>query len=113
MRFDGNGGGKPNYEPNSFGGPQEDHRFVEVPYKVSGDAARYNHRDGNDDFTQAGDLYRLMSADAKKRLVDNVAGSMKGVPERIIALQVEHFTKADKEWGQRVAEAVGLTVGAR
>ncbi len=113
MRFDGNNGGKPNYEPNSFGGPKEDHRFIEVPYKVSGDAARYNHREGNDDYTQAGDLYRLMTKEERNRLVQNIAGTMKGVPERIIALQVEHFTKADPEYGQKVAEAVGLTVGVR
>ena len=24
MRFDGNGGASPNYEPNSFGGPNQD-----------------------------------------------------------------------------------------
>ena len=31
MRFDGNDGGAVNYEPNSFGGPKEDHAFREPP----------------------------------------------------------------------------------
>ncbi len=106
MRFDANGGNSPNYEPNSFGGPKEDHKFVEVPYRISGDAGRYKHREGNDDYTQPGDLYRLMPADAKTRLIENIAGSMKGVPDRIVELQISHFKKADPEWGRKVAEAV-------
>jgi len=52
------------YEPNSFNGPVEDHRFVEPPLKLSGDAARYNHRDGNDDYRQVGDLFRLIGKEA-------------------------------------------------
>src|SRR5580704_255589 len=54
MRADGNDGGAVNYEPNSFGGPVEDPRFKEPPLKISGDADRYDHREGNDDYTQAG-----------------------------------------------------------
>jgi catalase len=54
MRFDGNGGGVPNYEPNSFDGPREDPHAAEPPLHVSGDAARYDHRVGNDDYAQAG-----------------------------------------------------------
>jgi catalase len=40
------------YEPNSFGGPVQDEKFREPPLKISGDADRWNHRDGNDDFGQ-------------------------------------------------------------
>jgi catalase len=42
------------YEPNSFGGAAQDERFAEPPLAISGDAARYNHRDGNDDYRQPG-----------------------------------------------------------
>jgi catalase len=110
MRFDENGGAAANYEPNSFGGPKQDPRYIEVPYEVDGPAARYDHREGNDDYKQAGDLYRLMTADARARLVENIAGSLKQTPERIQRLQVSHFLKADPEYGQRVAEAMGLRV---
>jgi catalase len=43
MRFDGNYGGAVNYEPNSFGGPVEDPSVKEPPFKISGDADRYDH----------------------------------------------------------------------
>jgi hypothetical protein len=41
--------------------------------------------------------------------VHNIACSMKGIPARIIKLQIGNFTKADAEWGRRVAEALGVT----
>jgi catalase len=55
-RFDGNSGGAVNYEPNSFGGPVEDPSVKEPPLKISGDADRYDHRKGNDDYTQVGEF---------------------------------------------------------
>jgi catalase len=83
MRFDGNYGGAVNYEPNSFGGPVEDPRYKEPPFKISGDAHGYDQRHGNDDYTQAGNLFRLMTKNEKQRLFANTARAMKGVPEEI------------------------------
>ena len=40
------------YEPNSFNGAAEDAKYAEPPLKISGDAERYSHRIGNDDFSQ-------------------------------------------------------------
>jgi catalase len=110
MRFDDNGGDGPNYEPNSFGGPAESHRFRELRYRAQGDIGRYDHREGNDDYHQAGDLYRLLSAEEKNRLIQNIVGHMSGVSERIQRLQVSHFTKADPEYGRRIAEGLGLKI---
>ncbi len=107
MRFDGNGGA-PNYEPNSFGGPVEDKATLEPPLKISGDAARYDHRAGNDDYTQPGNLFRLMSDNQKEQLFSNYAAAMQGVPERIVARQLVHFYKADPEYGRGVAKKMGI-----
>jgi catalase len=108
MRFDGNYGGAVNYEPNSFGGPAEDPRFKEPPLAISGEAARYDHRRGNDDFGQAGALFRLMSPEQKGQLMDNIAAAMRGVPEVIQRRQIDHFAKADPAYGSGVAERLGL-----
>ncbi|MHB1022149.1 MAG: catalase [Acidobacteriaceae bacterium] len=111
MRFDGNGGGSPNYEPNSFGGPTQDERYVETPHDTAnGPVARYNHREGNDDYQQPGDLYRLLPEEQKQRLVNNIAGSLGQTPERIQKLQVSHFMKADPDFGHRLAVALGIGV---
>lgn len=108
MRTDGNGGASLNYEPNSFSGPTQTNE-KEPALALSGDADRFDHRDGNNDYTQAGDLYRLMPADEQQRLIDNLVGAMKGVPKAIQEKQIEHFSKADKDYGQRIAEGLGLS----
>ena len=96
------------YEPNSFGGPVESPQHVEPPLKLHGDAGRFNHRLGNDDYRQPGDLFRLLSADGRERLMDNIAAAMGGVPENIIAKQCEHFHRADPAYGAGVARRMGL-----
>jgi catalase len=110
MRFDSNFGGAVNYEPNSVGGPVEDKQYAEPPLKVSGDADRYDHRVGNDDYTQPGNLFRLMSADQKEQLFSNVHDAMQGVPERIVARQLVHFYKADPAYGAGVAAKMGMDI---
>jgi len=107
MRFDGNGGGAVNYEPNSFNGPVEDPAFKEPPLRISGDMDRYDHHKGNDDFTQAGNLYRLMPQAERDQLHKAIAGSMQGVPEEIIERQLENFRKADPAYAQGVRQALG------
>jgi len=111
MRSDGNDGGAVHYEPNSFGGPVEDPRFKEPPLPTSGDADRYNHRIGNDDYGQPGALFRLMTGDQKRQLFDNIAAAMQGVPEAIQLRQIGHFAKADPAYGAGVAERLGLGAG--
>ena len=103
MRFDGNSGGAVNYEPNSFGGPAENPRMQEPPLAIDGDAARYDHRDGNDDYTQPGNLFRLMTAEQKERLFANIARSMQGVPDEIIQRQLGHFAQADAAYAEGVS----------
>lgn len=109
MRFFANDTGNPDayYEPNSFGGPVEDKRYAEPPLAISGDADHYNHRDGNDDYRQAGDLFRLLAPDAQERLFGNIAAAMGGVPDFIIDRQLVHFDKADPAYGAGVRKALG------
>ncbi len=71
--------------------------------KISADADRYDHHDGNDDYTQAGNLYRLMNTDQRRQLVGNIVAAMQGVPREIQERQVAHFTRCDPEYGSGVA----------
>jgi catalase len=93
------------YEPNSFNGPKEDKRYTEPSLPLHGDADRYNHRDGNDDFTQAGNLFRLFDVGQKNRLFNNIAAAMQGVPEEIQRRQIALFAKCDASYGVGVREA--------
>jgi catalase len=110
MRFFDNNAGNPDayYEPNSFDGPTEDQTFSEPPLDLTGTAARHDHRQGNDDYTQPGNLFRLFDDEQKKRLFSNIAAAMAGVPEPIQRRQIEHFEKADPAYGAGVRQALGL-----
>ncbi|MPZ57053.1 MAG: catalase [Rhizobiales bacterium] len=97
------------YEPNSFNGPVQDESVKEPPLKLSGDADRYNHRYGNDDYKQPGDLFRLIGAESQARLMDNIVEAMQGVPLDIVKRQIVHFYKADPDYGIGVATRMGLS----
>ena len=85
----------PTTSRTAWAGPREDARFAEPPLQDLGDADRYNHRDGNDDYTQPGNLFRLMSRRSSSGSSDNIADAMQGVPQEIIKRQFAHFYKAD------------------
>lgn len=110
MRFDGNGGGSVNYQPNSFNGPIDNLQFSEPALKISGDAARYDHRVGNDDYQQPGDLFRLMKKEQQAQLIDNIVRAMNSVPRFIQLRQIMHFYKADKAYGEGVAKGLGIAM---
>jgi len=109
MRFDKNGGGDPNYWPNSLGGPTPDPAHALPAVDVSGMAARHIHISGEVDFVQAGVLFRRVMTDMDRdHLVDNIAAHLKGAQRRIQLRQTALFYKADPEYGERVAEGLGL-----
>lgn len=109
MRHDGNHGADPVYEPNSKGGPVEDRQYVEHASPMTGNATRTDtvERADDNDFVQAGNLYRLMGDDEKQRLIDNIVGAMQGVSDEIVDRQLRHFAAADPDYGARVAAGVG------
>ena len=109
MRINENGGKTKNYEPNSFDGPMQTNEPQSKPIEVHGHTGEQKaplHKEDND-FVQAGDLYRLMSEDEKKRLIENIAGGLSAVTrDDIIERSIGHFEKADAEYGKRLAERV-------
>jgi catalase len=111
MRFDSNGGGSPNYYPNSFGGPAPQPEAATPAFEVSGKAARQPYTHPNDDFVQAGDLYRkVMTDEDRNHLIGNIVAHLGGAQKRIQLRQTALFYKADPDYGRRVAEGLGLDV---
>jgi len=111
MRVDDNGGSGPNYWPNSAGGPAPDPDSLEPPFDVSGQAARQAYAHPNDDFVQAGNLYRdVMKDEDRDHLIANIAGHLKGAQKRIQLRQTALFYKADPDYGSRVAKELGLNI---
>ena len=107
--YDGRHGRQKNYEPNSFGGPNETGQPLWAPVQVSGATGEWetpSHAE-DDDFVQAGNLYRLMSADEKDRLIANLSGSIAKVSrDDIVERAIANFAKADDDFGKRLTKAV-------
>jgi catalase len=111
MRTDDNAGGSTNYYPNTFGGPEPDPKAVEPEFMVSGEAGRHTYRYPDDDFVQAGELYRkVMSKEDRDHLIGNIVTHLSGAQKRIQLRQTSLFYKADEEYGRRVAEGLKMDV---
>ena len=109
MRFFQNDTGNPDayYEPNTMDdSPKESPEHSEPPLKISGDADRYDHRDGNDDFSQARALFNIFNDEQKGRLYGNLAAAMHGVPDNIIEKQLGHFNSVSPEYAEGIRKAL-------
>jgi catalase len=111
MQVDGNFGGSPNYYPNSFGGPQPNPDASDPAFGVSGEVARQPYAHPNDDFFQAGELYRRVMTDSDRdHLIGNITTHLCNAQKRIQLRQAAIFYKADAEYGHRIAEGLGLDI---
>jgi len=109
MRFDDNGGRSKNYEPNSYDGPAQSNEPLYVPLEIHGltGSHLWERHPEDDDFVQAGNLYRVMDEEAKHRLIDNIAGQLAVVSrDDVIDRSISYFRKADADYGERLAKAV-------
>jgi catalase len=109
MRFDGNGGRARNYEPNSYQGPVQTDEPLYARLEIHGLTGSHpwmRHPEDND-FVQAGNLYRLMSEEEKHRLVANIAATLSKVSRAdVIERSLSHFRNADPDYGARLEKAV-------
>jgi catalase len=115
MRVDGNGGSGPNYFPNSFDGIVADQSYKEPGLDLGSAVADWYDRNAegeNDHYTQPGNLYRLMTPEAKHDLISNIVQSMSGIEgpkkELIVNRQLCHWFRADVALGMSVAKGLNL-----
>jgi len=111
MRTDDNYGAAPNYYPNSFGGPGPQPDAGEPPFELAGVADRHPYTHPNDDYFQAGELYRrVMTDEDRGHLVGNIVAHLGNAQQRIQLRQSAVFYRADPKYGGRVAEGLGLDI---
>eukprot|EP01068_Selenidium_serpulae_P020993 Selendium_serpulae@DN94_c0_g1_i1.p1 len=111
MVVDGNKGGLPNYFPNSvplgpkFYRPSPHHAESKPMYsgKLERHLSQSQHR--NDDFEQAGVLYRkVMTETDREHLISNLVGHLKNARR-----DVQIFGRCDVDYGRRLAKGLGLS----
>jgi catalase len=117
MRADENGGSGANYFPNSFDDIAPDPAYKQPGQELDSITADWYDRNGpgeNDHYTQPGNLYRLLDAEQKKHLVQNIVGAMSGIsgPEKdeIVNRQLCHWFRADISLGMGIAQGLGVSV---
>lgn len=108
MNFDIKEPTKAFYEPNSFDGPVEDKSYLEPDLAVGDIAKRYDHRVGNDDFSQPRALFLLMSNSQKEQLFSNIKDAMAGVPRDIVDRQIALFEKVHPDYAAGVKKTLGI-----
>ena len=102
-----NGGAAPNYATVQAGGSNPAGLgHGEPALALHGGAARYDGRATEDDFTQAGNLFRLLPAQEKQNLFDNLSGPLSQVSDEILQRQLGHFDQADPAYGAGVRAAL-------
>ncbi|MCK7493295.1 MAG: hypothetical protein MZW92_19150 [Comamonadaceae bacterium] len=73
----GNFGRAPNYAAvDAAGVPDGDHGHGEPGWALDGASGRFDPRPASDDYTQPGNLFRLLSAQERQDLFDNMAGPL-------------------------------------
>ncbi len=100
------------YEPNTMGGAEEQPSYAEPALAISGDMDRFNHRDGNDDYSQPRALHDLFSSDQRARLYMNTAEAMHGVDDVIINRVLTHYDLISEEYGNGIRAARAELAGA-
>ncbi|MGZ3750426.1 MAG: catalase [Mucilaginibacter sp.] len=115
MRVDGNSGKAPNYFPNSFDDIEVDQNYKQSSWDLGTSLADWYDRNAegeNDHYTQPGNLYRLMDAEQKQHLIENITGAMSGIDgpkrEQIINRQLCHWFRADINLGMAIAKGLEL-----
>lgn len=104
-------GSDANYWPNTVSGtPMPDPAFKDPAWAL-GEAIvdRYDSSVDHDDYTQAGNLYRLFDDAQKQRVADRIAGGLGQARKEVQVRMLGHFTKADPDYGARVAKAMGIS----
>ena len=114
MTVNGNGGGHPNYEPNSYDwAPKEDKSFAISKQTVSGSIGRYPHQHPNDNYEQPRTLFnKVFSEQDRKDVIANLSGPLSQCRQDIKERFVRHVFKVDPRYGGDLAKNVGVDLNA-
>ena len=99
-----------NFYPNNrarVGEPAEAPEVQEPPMPLEQDAWLdiYDNRD-EDNYSQPGDLFRIMSEDQKQQLVNNIADGLSQATKDVQEAMFVQYDLADSDYGTRVRKAV-------
>ncbi|MDP8207274.1 MAG: catalase [Candidatus Electryonea clarkiae] len=111
MRTDDNYGAAVAYHPNVEGEWEEQAEHREPALSTDGAVDHWDFReDDNDYYSQPRDLFRMMSSEQQKVLFENTARAMGDAPKAIKIKHIINCFKADSDYGEGVAKAIGISM---
>ena len=100
-----------NYQPSRRTPTAENNTFKASKTPITGVTTTQMKISKTDDFTQAGDFYNSLTDQQKENLIINLVGDLGQVKDKEIQkIMVSYFYKADRDYGMRVAKALGFTM---
>jgi catalase len=102
-----NGGAAVNYTSVEAQGTQpQGLGHGDAGWPLHGNTGRFDARGSEDDYTQAGNLFRLLQPQEKQNLFDNMAAPLSQTAQEIQARMLAHLEKADLAYAAGVREAL-------
>ena len=100
-----------NYQPSTQANTLTDDSTFKVAQTHYNNVAISQRKiEKTNDFAQAGDLYRSLSKTTQDHLIANLVGDLGQVKSREVKMKmITFFYKADRDYGMRVATALGFT----
>lgn len=96
-----------NYEPSMLGGFVEAHEESRPPHRPTYNAEAMSAPiDRPNNYGQAGETFRQFEDWEREELINNLSEALAVCDSRIQEAMIEHFTKADEDYGRLVKEGI-------
>jgi catalase len=107
-----NYGSAPNYWPNSYkDSPKPEPSYKDPAWRLGEVIVdRFDSTVDHDDYTQAGNLYRVFDEAHRYRLTQRIATVLAQARREVQLRQICYFSRADEDYGRRVAATLGIDV---
>ena len=103
--------GRQNFYPNDQQDlPQPDPSVAPPPLRLEDAWVQPYSQDEEDYYSQAGDLYRLMTEEQKDRLAETIAAGLAQADENVQARVVSYLDRADPSYAARVVREIASQV---
>jgi catalase len=98
-----------NFEPSMLGGFKEANTEGRAPHQPTYNAAAMSAPiDRPNNYGQAGHTYRSLEDWERDELIKNLSEALAVCDKKIQDAMIEHFTKADEDYGRRVKEGIEM-----
>ncbi len=93
------------YPNNDINSPKPEARFADPGFNLDGELmVKSFDTQAEDNFSQGGDLFRLMTEDEKNQLVANIAKGLHHASQIVQEKMLQQFYAADQDYGDKVKQ---------